>query len=149
MVKLPKKITMSLKENKALICRLVEELQNQHRLDAVDELLHPDFVDHAGSRPSSFLNSREGVKGYFASVFDAFPDLHATIHDQVAEGDLVVTRKVFRATHQGDFMGIAATGRTVEWNVIDIMSVVDGKIKDHWSSADRLSLMQQLGIVPS
>ena len=71
------------------------------------------------------------------------------VHDQVAEGDKVVTRKTFNGTHKGDFMGIPATNKRVEFGIIDIMRVSNGRIAEHWAVADLMSMMQQIGVIPS
>ena len=136
---------MSTVENKAIVRRFVDEVQNRHDLGALDELFSPDFVDHSGISPSPGL---EGTKQFFTMFFTAFPDIQATIHDQIAEGSKVVTRKTFHGTHQGEFMGIPPTGKRVAIDVIDIFRISDGKITAHWAVADMLGLMQQLGVVP-
>lgn len=137
---------MSIQENKAVVRRFVEEMQNQHNLDMVDELFSPDFLDHSGRANPPTL---EGVKPLFAFMFSAFPDMHFTIQQQLAEGDRVMTYKTFCGTHQGDFMGIAPTGKQVVFDNIDIFTVKDGKITEHWTVGDMLSMMQQLGVIPS
>jgi len=71
--------------------------------------------------------------------FSAFPDLRVVNHNQVAEGDNVVTRKTFHGTHQGDLFGIPATDRSVAFDVIDILCVHNGKITDHWNIVDQRS----------
>jgi steroid delta-isomerase-like uncharacterized protein len=136
---------MSLEENKALVHRFVEEVQNQHSLAALEELFSPDFVDHSGNTSPPTL---EGTKAFFAMMFTAFPDMRFEIRLQVAEGDKVVTCKTFHGTHQGPFMGIPATGKEVAFDNIDIMTVTEGKITEHWTVGDMLRLMQQLGVVP-
>ena len=138
---------MDTEHNKAIVRQVVEELQNEHNLDAVDALFAADFVDH--SVPPGLPPDRSGVKMQFAMFFRAFPDLHVQIHDQVAEGDLVVTRKTFHGTHQGDLMGIPPTGRSVAFDVIDFLSVRDGKITGHWNVVDQLGLMRQIGAIPT
>ncbi len=90
----------------------------------------------------------DGTKQFFTMFFTAFPDIKATIHEQITEGDKVWSRKTFNGTHQGEFMGIPPTNKPVEINVIDIHRVVDGKIIEHWAVADMLGLMQQLGAIP-
>jgi predicted ester cyclase len=85
----------------------------------------------------------------FGALFEAFPDLRAEIHDQVEEADKVVTRKTFHGTHEGEFMGIPARGRSVAWEVIDIVRVIDNKMVEHWNVVDALSPMQQLGAIPA
>lgn len=137
---------MSLKENKALVRRFVQEVQNQHNLAALDELFSPDFVDHSGMTDPPNI---EGSRAFFGMMFAAFPDMHFTIRQQLAEGDKVMTFKTFHGTHLGPFMGIPATGNEVTFDNIDIMTVRDGKITEHWAVGDMLSLMQQLGVVPA
>jgi predicted ester cyclase len=90
----------------------------------------------------------EGFKGVFALVFSAFPDYQSTVEDQVAEGDKVVTRFSSQGTHQGEFLGIAPTGNRVRVTGIDIDRVEEGKIVEHWSEADLLGMMTQLGVIP-
>jgi steroid delta-isomerase-like uncharacterized protein len=138
---------MSAETNLALVRRFVEEFQTRHNLAAVDDYLSPDFVDH--SAPAGLPPDREGVKMQFTMFFTAFPDLHAIIHDQVADEHKVVTRKTLRGTHQGELMGIPPTGKTVAIEVIDILAVRDGKITDHWNLVDQLGLLKQLGALPS
>ena len=137
---------MSLQENKALVRRFVEEVQNQHNIEALDKFFSQDFVDYGGMTNPPNL---EGSKGLFTVLFAAFPDIRFTIRQQLAEGDKVMTRKTFQGTHQGPFMGIPATGKQVAFDVIDILTVADGKITEHWTVGDMLSLMQQLGAVPT
>ena len=132
-------------ENKAIVHRFVMEVQNQHDINALDELFSPDFIDHSGLSTTPTL---EGTKQFFTMLFTALPDIHATIHDQTAEGDKVWCRKTFTGTHQGEFMGILPTSKPVEINVIDIHRVVDNKITEHWAVADMLGLLQQLGVLP-
>lgn len=136
---------MSPEENKALVRRLVDEAQSQGNIGVVDELLADGFVDH--SALPGFSPDRDGVKQLFAMFRAAFPDFRAVIHDQIAEGDKVVTRKTFHGTHEGAFFGIPATGKLVTIELIDILRVADGKITDHWNVVDQLGLMQQLGMI--
>ena len=132
--------------NKALICRLVEEIQNQHNVDAFDEFFAPSFVNY--DPLPGLPGTLEGAKQLHRMLFTAFPDLKMTIHEQAAEGDRVWTRKTATGTHQGEFFGIPATGKPVSWKIIDIMSIRNGKVTEHWVVADVMSLMQQLGAVP-
>jgi steroid delta-isomerase-like uncharacterized protein len=130
----------------SVVRRFVEEYQTGADERAFAELMHPDVVDH--SRPPGIAEGAEGVRQQFDGFRAAFPDFRATILDQIAEGDRVVTRKVFHGTHLGELQGIPATGREVEIHVIDIVRVADGRIVEHWNVVDRLGLMQQLGAVP-
>ena len=78
----------------------------------------------------------------------AFPDFHADIHWQLADGDRVTTYKTYHGTHRGDFFGVKPTGRAIQFETVDVMRVRDGKITDHWGVANLFSLMQQLGALP-
>ncbi|HEV8715434.1 MAG TPA: ester cyclase [Candidatus Binatia bacterium] len=132
--------------NKALIRQLVEEIQNQHNGDAFDEFFAPSFVNY--DPLPGLPGTLEGAKQLHRMLFAAFPDLRMTIHDQAAEGDKVWTRKTATGTHRGEFFGIPATGKQVSWKIIDIMSIRDRKVTEHWVVADVMSLTQQLGAVP-
>lgn len=79
----------------------------------------------------------------------AFPDLHLTIDDMVAERDKVVARVRWTGTHQGDYRGIAPTGKQVTFTAITIYRIVGGKVVEVWEEGDSLGLMQQLGIIPT
>ena len=136
---------MSLAENKAIVLRFIELVQNQHNLAAIDELYSPDFVDHSGNAD---LPGIEGAKAFFGMMFAAFPDMHFTIRMQLAEGDQVMTYKTFHGTHRGDFMGMPPTGNQVAVDVIDILTIKYGKLAEHWAVNDMLGMLQQLGVIP-
>lgn len=134
---------MSLQENKALVLRFVEEVENQHNLDAIDDLFSTDFVDHSAMTD---LAGIEGAKKFFSMMFTAFPDMHFTIRLQLAEGDQVATHKTFHGTHRGEFMGIPATEKQVSIEAMDIYTIHQDKLTDHWSVGDWLGMLQQLGV---
>lgn len=134
---------MSIEANKLLVRRLITEAQEGGKLDVVDEILGDDFVDHTplpGLPPT-----RDGVRLLFAGLRAAFPDLKVTIHEQIGDEEKVVTRKTFSGTHAGPFMGIPASGNPVRFEVIDILTVRSGRIREHRVILDQLGLMQQLG----
>ena len=134
---------MDAEANKHVVRRFVDEYQTAARQESFAELLHPDVVDR--SRPPGIAEGADGVRQQFEAFRVAFPDFRAVIHDQIAEGDKVVTRKVFHGTHRGELMGIAPTGRLVQTEVIDIVRIEGGQIVEHWNVVDRLGLLQQLG----
>jgi steroid delta-isomerase-like uncharacterized protein len=134
---------MHAEANKQVVRRFVDEYQTAANERSFAELLHPEVVDR--SRPPGIAEGAEGVRQQFEAFRAAFPDFHAVIHDQIAEGDKVVTRKVFHGTHRGELVGIPPTGREVQIEVIDIVRVEDGQIVEHWNVVDRLGLLQQLG----
>lgn len=139
---------MSPVDTKAIVRRVVEEAQSRGNLGLIDELFEQDFVNH--SPMPGVPATRDGVKLIFGMFLNAFPDLNATIHDQIAEVDgaaaRVMTRKTLSGTHLGDFLGIPPSGNHVDIEVIDILQLVDGKVTDHWNLVDQLGLLQQLGV---
>jgi len=136
---------MSTEQNKALDRKWNERL-NAHDLDGALALLSPNFVEHS-SWPG-IPGGIEGVRMFFSMRFAAFPDMHGTILDQLADGDKVAHRVSVEATHTGSFMGVPPTGKHVKFTLIDIIRFADGKAVEHWGEVDNLGLMQQLGLVP-
>jgi steroid delta-isomerase-like uncharacterized protein len=137
--------SMSLEENKAIVSRFVEEVQNNHNLDAVNELFDRNMVDHLGQ---PVLSAAEGFKKFYSGLLAAFPDLRCVVHSQVAEGDKVATHKTFHGTHKGEFMGMPPTGKKIAVDVIDIFRIAGGKMVEHWAVQDLAGLMRQLGVKP-
>ena len=134
-------------ENKALARRYVEEAINKGNLAVIDELTADDFVEHnpfPGQAPGV-----EGEKQLISMMRAAFPDLHSTIEDVIAEGDKVVLRATTRGTHKGEFMGIPPTGKQVTVTEIHIVRFANGKGVDHWGEVDMMGMMQQLGAMPT
>ena len=138
---------MYAQENKTLVREFVEEAQGRGNIEAVDDYLAADFMNHDAF--SGFAPDRDGVKQLFAALHATFEDFRVVIHDQVAEGGKVVTRKTLLGVHQGEFMGVPATGKPVGINVIDMLYVEGGRITDHWAQVDLLGLMRQLGAIPA
>jgi steroid delta-isomerase-like uncharacterized protein len=138
---------MSLEANKAIIRAYVETVWNRRQLDRADEVVAPDFVDHAplpGQAPGL-----DGAKRKWAMYLDAIPDLRVTIEELIAEGDKVGARRSYEGTHQGVLLGIPATGKQLRVGGISIFRLADGRITEHWEQLDRLALMQQLGVIPA
>jgi predicted ester cyclase len=121
--------------------RVVEEIYNQGNLAAVDELAASGLVIHAASQE---IHGREGARQYVSALRAGFPDIRFTVEDQIAEGDLVVTRWTARGTHRGEFQGVAPTGREVRVVGIDIDRIVDGKTVECWAQVDELGMLRQL-----
>jgi steroid delta-isomerase-like uncharacterized protein len=135
---------MSVKENKAIFRRIVEEGFNKGNLAIVDELVAANHINHADN-----VRGPEEYKQFITMYRTAFPDLHMTVEDQIAEGDKVVNRWTSRGTHQGDLMGIPPTGKQVTLTGTYVARIVGGKIIEEWGNFDALGMMQQLGVVPS
>ena len=137
---------MSTEENKATERRHFEELWNQGNLAVADELFAITFLDQSIQPP---IHGLEALKHLITLYRTAFPDLYATIEDQIAEGDKVVNRLTIRGTHQGDLMGISPTGKQISVTGIVISRFDHGKIVEGWSNIDTLGLFQQLGVIPA
>jgi steroid delta-isomerase-like uncharacterized protein len=133
--------------NKTLFTRFINEVLNNKNVNAVDELMAANYIDHnpAPGVPSG----TEGMKQLMSMFFSAFPDLHATIDVLVAEGDLVVGSMTNTGTHTGDFMGIPATGKKISFTETHIVRIADGKAVEHWGNQDDMGMMQQLGVIPA
>ena len=123
------------------------DLINAGDIDGFGELLADDFVEHEempGLEPS-----KEGVKQLFHMYRAAFPDLRMEVEDLLVSGDKAVARVRATGTHQGEFMGMPASGKTVDVQLIDITRFgEDGLAREHWGVFDALGMMQQLGAIP-
>ena len=131
----------------ATTMRSVYELINAGDFDGFGDLLADDFVEHEevpGLEPT-----KEGVKAFFRMYREAFPDLRMDPEDIIASGDKVVARVRATGTQRGDFMGVPATGKAVDAQLVDIIRFGDdGLAHEHWGVFDALTMMQQLGLVP-
>ena len=125
----------------------IDEVFNGHRLDALEKYWDGDLKSHwLGMETIHGLPAwRAAMEGFFAG----FPDAAYTLDDMFFAGDRGVWRGRWKATQQGDWQGIAATGRNVTWTVIIIGRFADGKLKEDWVELDRLGLFQQLGRIPT
>jgi len=140
-----KKMT-TLEQNKEIVRRLVYEDLNTDNREAANDIVAEDFVDH--TNPPHLKYGLENHKEIVRIFHAAFPDVEWIIEDMIAEGDKVVVRMPFRATHRGDFFGIPATGKQVYVDGVHILRVANGKVAEHWGSNDDLGLMRQLGVLP-
>jgi steroid delta-isomerase-like uncharacterized protein len=138
---------MSTEENKAIVRRWFEEVINQQRVDRAGELVTQDYVDH-GALPGQ-APGLEGAKQKWAMYIAAVPDLHGTVEDMLAEGDEVAARWTAEGTHQGELLGVPATGKRFRFSGISICRLAEGKMAEQFEQWDRLDLMQQLGVIPS
>lgn len=131
---------------KAVIRRNTEEVQGGGNWALFDELFADDFLDHT-PQPNSGAD-KAGVLGLYRKLREAFPDFHAVIHWQRAEGDVVTTYKTYHGTHRGNFLGIAPTGRVIQFETVDAMRVQGGRITEHWGVANLYSVLEQLDAQP-
>jgi len=136
-------------ENAALVRRFYEEIFTLGHLDAADELVAADFVEHIPSPlPAQPTQGPKAVK-WFASMYrTAFPDLHVSIEDLMAIDDKIVTRVTWHGTHKGQLLGTDPTDKHVDIAGIDISRVAEGKLVEHWGEIDVLGGLFQLGFLP-
>jgi steroid delta-isomerase-like uncharacterized protein len=134
-------------QNKELVQRAVEEIWNAGDYSTLDQFVSEDFVVHLS--PEEKVHGIQGVRQFYTELRNAFPDLHFTIQDQIAEGDRVVTSWKAEGTHKGPFKGIPPTGTRVTLTAVDIDKIVDGKAVECWTKMDELGLLKQLGAIPS
>jgi steroid delta-isomerase-like uncharacterized protein len=112
----------------------------------IDEVVHPDVLIRTPLPIEA--TGAEALKQVWATLLRAFPDLHVTVEDLIAEGDKVVIRNTVTGTHQGEYMGRPPTGGSVTYNEIFIFRFADGRIAETWGLVDVLAQMRQLGVAP-
>ena len=132
-------------QNKAIAKRAFDELLSQGRFEIAEQLYAKDFVNHGIHRDISLEEDQAALKGWH----QAFPDIAITPEKLIAEGDLVTIYWIAKGTNSGTGNGLPATGKKAELPGITIWRIVDGKIKEEWSAFDQLSMMQQLGLLPT
>ena len=138
--------TLTVEERVAVARDFVGVVFNGHQPERCKEYFTPTIVWHGNSLGT--VSGVDGMTGLLTAFLGALPDLYAEEQDLIASDDLVVMRLVVKATHKGDLLGIPATGRTVEWDAIDIYRVTDsGKISEEWASDDMATFASQLGAI--
>jgi steroid delta-isomerase-like uncharacterized protein len=124
------------------------ELISAGDVDGFGQLLAEDFVDH--EETPGLAPTKDGVLQFFRMYLAAFPGLRMDPEDVIASGDKVVARVRVTGAHEGDFMGMPATGKSIDVQAIDIIRFgPDGLAHEHWGVFDVMTMMQQLGAVPS
>ena len=128
--------------------RRLYDLINAGDIDGFGRQLADDFVER--DEIPGIPPTKDGVVQYFRIMLAAFPDMRMDVQDSFASGDKAVARLRVSGTHQGEFMGIPATGKPVSVNLIDITRFGDdGLAREHWGVADMLGMLQQLGAIPA
>ncbi|GAA5027846.1 ester cyclase [Actinopolymorpha pittospori] len=129
----------------AVVRRNTEDVQGKGDWKLFDELFADDFVDHT-PQPGTTAD-KPGVLFLYQALREGFPDFTPDIKWQIAKDGMVTTFKIYRGTQTGRVLGVAPTGRAVEFETVDVMKVVDGKITDHWGVGNLLKMLVQLGAV--
>ena len=134
-------------ENKQLVRRWFEEVWNQGRVDAIDEMLDEKGIVHGLSDdPSKPIIGPAGFKPFHTVFRDAFPNMKIVVEDMVAEGDKVTARCSVRGKHEGDFRGLAPTQSPIDFTGMTIVRIADGKIVEAWNNFDFVTMNKQVGL---
>ena len=136
------------KDNKALIERWFRKVWNEGRAELIDELRSAETVTTGladGKKPS---HGQEPFKRFYMNLREAFPDLHVTVHDVLAEGDKVAVRFTVEATHSGPALG-SPTKNKVHLDCMTLARIANGKIVESWNSLDQLGILKQIGALPA
>lgn len=125
--------------------RALADVLNTREFDRFDDMFAVDFINH-NELPGPGL---AGFKQFWAGMVVGLPDLHVTLEDALASGDEVTARYTVRGTHQGTFLGLQPTGRTIEMKTMEIWRFEDDLVVEHWDSVNTLEVLQQLQVLPS
>jgi predicted ester cyclase len=118
-------------------------------LNVADEILTHNFLMHAPCLPPDIPRGPQGAKLYASMLRSAFPDVQITHDFEVERDDRVVIRWTAKATHTGEFFGVAPTGKAITVTGIDVFRVEGGKLAELWQEWDQLGMMRQLGVIPA
>jgi steroid delta-isomerase-like uncharacterized protein len=141
-----KEHTMSAEENKQLNRDWIQKF-NERDWEAEATCRTADFTAHMQGAPGPL--DGDGWVGYLGMFVAGFPDVQIAVDAELSEGNVVCSRWTITGTHQGEFLGVPATGRQVSIVGIDVSRVVDGKVAEHWAQFDGLGTMMQLGAIPA
>ena len=128
-------------KNKKLVETLCKAVFQKHDFNKLDDIMRDDYIQHNEDTPQG----KAGFKQFFEQMFQAMPDFSYTIKRIVAEDDIVMMYSTTTATHSGEWLGNPATGNKLNFDVVDIFRIENGKIAEHWDVADTLKLFTQVG----
>ena len=132
-------------EYPSLLHRWFDEVWNQKREEAIDEMMAEDVVVHG--LPGGPIVGRESFKPFYRSFVTAVPDIHVTVEDVVTEGDKMSCRCTVRGTHTGDGLGFAPTNQPVEFTGGGLCIIKDGRFQEVWNEFDFMRMYTQVGAV--
>ncbi|MDD5337972.1 MAG: ester cyclase [Dehalococcoidales bacterium] len=131
-------------QNKEVVTRFYNDVFLNHDMSKLDTYMRDDYIQHNEDCPQG----KAGFIEFFDVIFKAIPDFKYKLLKMVAEGDIVMAFSTTLGTHTGsEWLGTAATGNKLEYNVVDIFRVRDGKIAEHWDVADTFTFFRQLGVI--
>ncbi len=131
---------------KNIVRRMYDEILNDRRLDVIDEIATPEYVENDPLPGQG--KGRDGLRDRVSMLVAAL-DPHFSVEDVIAEGDRVVIRWRNVGTHVDSFLGIPATGRSFDIAGIDIYRLEDNRLAEHWHVVDQLTMLMQLGLIPA
>lgn len=132
---------MSEEANKELVRRHYEDIVNLNNLDAAEEQMAENFIDH-GARPGLAARGPEAARQAMAALHAIVPDVRVELDEVIAEGDLVAVRATWRGTHKGPFMGFPPSGKPIAISGMVFWRVADGKLVERWATLDLSPLRQ-------
>jgi len=136
---------MTAEHNKQIIREFYEKVLSAHNLDIVDRYIHEDYIQHNPYAAQGIAGFIEFHVGFFAAI----PDAQPTINMIVAEGDLVFVYGTYTGTHSGmGFLNLPPTGNRMNYDVVDMFRLREGKLSEHWDVADTRTIFTQLGVIP-
>ena len=128
-------------KNKEVVELLYNMVFRGHDFSRLDEIMRDDYIQHN----EDVAGGKEGFKQFFEQTFKSIPDFSYTMKKIVADGDIVMMYSTTTGTHTGEWVGNPGTGNKLNFEVVDIFRIQDGKIAEHWDVADTLKLFQQVG----
>lgn len=140
------RFTTSPIQSESFIHRIFEAAFNRGDLAVIDKWFAPDGITHTLSW--DMPTGRMGLKQLIATFRTAFPDLHCTVEDEIHSGDRFAARWTMRGTHQGLFLGNPPTSRPIVVQGLVYARIKNGQVVENWILVDRMSILQQLGLIP-
>lgn len=129
-------------KNKKLVRRFYDEVLRDGNLDAIDELINDNYIEH--EEFPGLTPNKEGLRDWVKTIRSAFPDLKVDVDDIISEGDKVAVVARMRGTHKGEFLGKKGTGRKMDLPFVDVILIKDSKAVEHWGFSDNLKMAEQL-----
>jgi len=129
--------------NKKVVLMLCRSVFQEHDFSKLDEIMRDDYIQHNPDTPQG----KAGFIQFFTEMFRAMPDFSYTVKEIIAEDNIVMMYSTTTATHLGEWLGNPPTGNKLEFDVVDIFRLDNGKIAEHWDVADTLKLFTQVGKV--
>ncbi len=132
------------RKNKDVVTRFYNDVFIRHDMTKLDSYMRDDYIQHNADCPQG----KAGFVEFFTVIFNAIPDFKYKLKKMVSEGDIVMAFSATSGTHTGgEWLGKKATGNRLDYNVVDIFRVQDGKIAEHWDVADTFTFFRQLGVI--